>query len=363
LNDGKRSGLGLLPPAANATRRSARRLSRVDPAVIPGARPAVMPRQIDVPLATLKTTVPTGDDWLHETKYDGYRMLARIARRRSSFITRNHHDWTNRFPELAEAVTRLSAHAGAVLDGEIVKFDAKGISHFSALQDALSTKRTADLVYVVFDLVYLDGFDLRDAALEDRKEALAFLLQNAPRSIRYSEHQMGKGTGFFREACAKELEGIVSKQRQSHYRGGRTLAWVKVKCTNVEEFVIIGFTDPKGSRTGFGALLLGYYTPQGDLVYAGKVGTGFDLNFLAAFRKRLGRIERRQPTTWLPKGVRLSSSIHFVEPSYVAQIGFTEWTVDNLLRHPRFLGLREDKAPTEVVIDRRPPAVLKSARR
>jgi bifunctional non-homologous end joining protein LigD len=322
-----------------------------------------MPRQLDVPLATLKTMAPEGDKWLHEVKYDGYRMLARIEHNKAACITRNHLDWTGRFPELAKAVTGLPVRAGAVLDGEIVKFDANGVSRFSALQNALATKRTVDLVYVVFDLPYVAGYDLRDSPLEDRKEALAALLQNAPSSIRYSEHRVGGGAAFFRKACAKNLEGIISKRRGSRYIGGRSPDWVKVKCVHAEEFVVVGFTDPQGLRPGFGSLLVGYYTPQGELVYAGKVGTGYNHAFLASFRKRLERIERQEPTTWLPKGVSISPRIHWVQPRYLAQIGFTEWTGDNILRHPRFLGLREDKELKEVVIDRRPPAMLKRTQR
>lgn len=325
-----------------------------NPGSIPGAKRAPMPRQIDVPLATLKTAVPRGDDWLHEIKYDGYRMLARIEHAKATFVTRNHHNWTEHFPELAKAVAGLPTHAGVVLDGEIVKFDTMGVSRFSALQHALSTKETGDLAYVVFDVPYLAGYDLRDARLEDRKELLRILLRNAPPSIRYSEHRVGGGPAFLRAACARRLEGIVSKGRASHYIAGRGLDWIKAKCFHADEFVIVGFTDPQRSRVGFGALLVGYYTPDGELVYGGKVGTGYDREFLLLFRKRLDRIERREPTTRLPKGIRMASRIHWVNPDYVAQIGFTEWTCDKFLRHPRFLGLREDKAPEEVVIDRRP---------
>jgi bifunctional non-homologous end joining protein LigD len=322
-----------------------------------------MPREIDVQLATLETVVPEGNDWLHEIKYDGYRMLARLEHGRAVFLTRNHKDWTERFPELAEAVTRLPVRAEAVLDGEIVKFDPDGVSRFAALQQAISAGRTSDLVYVAFDLLYLDGYDLRGSALEDRKAALALLLKTAPSSIHYSEHRVGGGAAFFREACARKLEGIISKRRASPYTGGRSRDWVKVKCVHEEEFVIIGFTDPERSRVGFGALLVGYYTPQGELVYAGKVGTGYDRDFLLSFRQRLEQIERQEPTTWLPKGIYRRSRIHWIEPRYVAQIAFAEWTADNILRQPRFLGLREDKAPEEVVIDRRPPPVLGRNRR
>jgi bifunctional non-homologous end joining protein LigD len=208
------------------------------------------------------------------------------------------------------------------------------------------------LVYYAFDLLFLDGVDLRSLELENRKRLLAEALAIAPAIIQLSQHRVGGGKKFFTQACALKLEGMISKRRQSLYSGIRKPDWLKVKCINAEEFVIIGYTDPQRSRVGFGALLVGYYTPSGELKYAGKVGTGYSREFLESLRAKLERIEQEKPTTTLPKGTYMRARVHWVKPRYVAQVEFTEWTRDSILRHPSFLGLREDKDPREVVVDR-----------
>nr|WP_246742594.1 non-homologous end-joining DNA ligase [Microvirga splendida] len=314
-----------------------------------GIRQPTLPKRIPVELAVLEKQAPDGDDWLHEIKFDGYRMLARIEDGRARLVTRNDQDWTARFPELAETFASLS-RPGTVFDGEIVRLKQDGISSFAALQEALSDEETGDLVYYAFDLLFLDGVDLRGSALEKRKHLLAGALANAPESVRVSEHRVGGGKAFFTQACALKLEGIISKRRNSLYSGTRNPDWLKVKCLNTEEFVIIGYTEPQRSRVGFGALLVGYYTPSGELKYAGKVGTGYSREFLETFQARLERIEQDKPTAVLPKGTYMRARVHWVKPRYLAQVEFTEWTRDNILRHPSFLGLREDKDPREVVV-------------
>ena len=320
---------------------------------IAGARRVPAPAAFSPELAFLVERPPSGDQWFHEIKFDGYRMLAHLRRGKATLVSRNGLDWTEKFPELAKALDRLPA-SEAWLDGEVVHVEATGITSFSALQKDLSDGATAELTYMVFDLLYLDGLDVTAAALEDRKALLAALLTNAQanvgRMVRYSHHQIGKGPEFLARACDRGLEGIVSKRRNSPYFEGRSPAWLKSKCIAQEEFVIVGFTDPAGMRVGFGALLLAYYTQAGELMYAGRVGTGFSVAFLSDFSARLQQIERKESTLKLPKG-HSQHGVHWVEPRFVAEVCFAEWTRDGILRQPRFLGLREDKTAKEVTLD------------
>ena len=323
----------------------------IDPSQIPGARRAKSPPRVSPQLATAAAYAPAGDDWLHEIKLDGYRMLARLRNGDVQLRSRKDLDWSRKFPELIKALSRL-ALGEALFDGEVVHITESGVTSFSALQNDLSEGTTGRLVYMVFDLLFLDGWDLTGARLEDRKAALHSVLQaNAAPTIRYSDHQTGRGAEFFAAACRVGLEGIVSKRRDSVYRAGRGASWIKLKCGEREELVVVGFTDPAGERSGFGALLAGYHTPQGELVYAGRVGTGYGTKLLATLRQRLGAIEQRQPTVALPNGLS-SRGVHWVRPELVAEVGFAEWTKDGILRQSRFLGLREDKSAEEVVLDR-----------
>src|SRR5262249_29526756 len=244
-------------------------------------------------LATLVQAAPQGDEWFHEIKLDGYRVLARVDRGRVRLLTRSGQDWTARFPAVAAAAAKLKAER-ALLDGEVAVLDAGGVSHFQSLQEALSLKRTADLVYYAFDLLHLDGRDLRNLPLAERKAVLARLLRGSGPTNRYSDHVEGRGDEFYDRACRQGLEGIVSKRKDAPYRSARGTAWLKVKCVSSQEFVIVGFTDPKGERTGFGALLLGVYAADGALTYAGRVGTGFDDRALKAPHAKLKALEQER---------------------------------------------------------------------
>jgi bifunctional non-homologous end joining protein LigD len=317
---------------------------------VPGARKAPQPALVQAELATLWKDPPTGANWIHEIKYDGYRMLCRVADGAAQMISRNHKDWTANFPALARAAARLPVKT-AWLDGEVVALDAKGRSSFQALQNALSASPTAELAYLLFDLLYLDGYDLSKVTLVERKKLLQSLLADTSGAIRYSDHFDAPGQDFYKNVCGLGLEGMVSKRGDLAHYNGRSTAWIKVKCQRRQEMVIGGFTEPSGSRHGFGALLLGVYE-DGKLMYSGRVGTGFNDATLGSLKKSLDKLE--QPTTPFanpPRGAD-ARGVHWVRPKLVADVEFTEWTNDNTLRHPSFVGLRADKRPTDVVRER-----------
>ncbi len=327
------------------------RMLPLDPAKIRGAKRSKSIPEITPQLAAPTDHVPPGDEWLHEIKFDGYRMLAEIASGTVTLKTRTGLDWTDRFPGIVQAIGALGL-GDSVLDGEIVHMLPSGVTSFSALQDDLSKGKARSLIYMVFDLLHLNGWNLTGARLEDRKEALAAILEGGEDTrLHYSDHQIGKGPEFFRAACGLGLEGIVSKRRDSPYRPGRNPIWLKAKGIAREDLIVVGFTDPAGARAGFGALLMGYYRPDGRLTYAGRVGTGFSADVLTTFQKRLVAIARKTAPVKLPEGLS-SRGIHWVEPQIVVEITFAGWTSDDILRHSRFIGIREDKAPTEVVLDR-----------
>ena len=316
------------------------------PGKVDGARKAPFPETVAAELATLVGRAPAGDEWLHEIKYDGYRMLARVAKGDCRIVSRNGKDWTANFPTIADALRRLPV-TNAWIDGEIVVMDAKGRTSFQALQNVLSEATSSKVVYCVFDLPYVNGYDLRAAKLSARKALLAKLAGDNG-LIRFSDHVQGNGATFFAEACKHGLEGIVSKRADSRYEGTRGRDWQKVKCSQRQEFVIGGYTDPQGSRTGFGALLLGVY--DGDaLRYCGKVGTGFNDAMLAKLSGRLAKLAADKPPFVDPPTGAEGRRAHWVKPDLVAEISFTEWTRDGTLRHPSFEGLREDKAARDIV--------------
>ena len=344
-----------------ATGRKGRRKRSLGPsaAELPGARPGKLPKKPQAALATLVKEPPAGDEWLHEIKLDGYRILAGVEGGRARLVSRNGNDWTQRFAPVAEAVRSIAAES-ALLDGEVAVLDSRGITSFHALQSAGSTPGS-ELRYFVFDLLHLDGQDLTGVALVERKEALrALLAASAPlQGIQFSDHVVGHGDEFFRTACGSGVEGIVSKRASSRYTPSRTKDWLKVKCTLRQEFVVVGFTEPQGARPGFGALVIAVHE-DGELRHAGKVGTGFTDDDLRELRNRMRKLERKSaPVVDPPRGAE-GRGIHWLEPRLVAEVEFTEWTPDGKIRHPSFQGLRADKKPAEVVREV-PSAVPKTA--
>jgi DNA ligase D-like protein (predicted ligase) len=259
--------------------------------------------------------------------------------------------WLNaKYPEVVQAIHQQEA-TSFIADGEIVAFDGV-ITSFAKLQARMQVEHpSADLIrkvpvwFYLFDLLYLDRYDIRQVPLRCRKQALrnAFDFHG---SLRFTEHRKTEGEDYYRQACQKGWEGIIAKNGDSVYVSRRTRDWLKFKCKQEQEFVIGGYTDPRGSRSGFGALLLGYYR-EGKLVYAGKVGTGFDHDLLRRLGEKLARLET--PVSPFAEDGLPRRGVHWVKPKLVAQIGFTEWTAGGKLRHPRFLGLRDDKRPDDVV--------------
>ena len=294
-------------------------------------------------LATLAAEAPTGEQWLHEIKHDGYRLLAYIDSGRVVLRTRRGLDWTHRFSELADSLRELPV-SQTVLDGEVVALLPSGASSFQELQAALSEGRTRALVYYAFDLLYLDGYDLRGVPLERRKALLAEIVREAgQRRVLYSEHLVGEGQEFFAQCCRMGLEGIISKRRDGPHHGGRSADWLKVKCVQSGDFVIGGFADSTAARRPIANLLLGERDEAGRLVYAGRVGTGFSDRTLRELRGRLGRLEQREcPFVRQPSPREVGRLVHWVRPELVAQVRYVERTRDGVLRLPCFLGLRED---------------------
>lgn len=301
-------------------------------------------------LAQLSDEPPEGDEWLHEQKFDGYRILAELDGRNLRLFSRRFHDWTQQFPTVHDAVAALPAKQ-ALIDGEVTVVMPDGRTSFQALQGSFG-RRDANVVYYVFDLLALDGEDLTSLPLEERKRRLAKLVREEGGVIRYSDHVVGQGGKFFALACERGLEGIVSKRRDRPYVPGRSSSWLKTKCWLRQELVIGGYTDPEGSREHIGALLVGYYDDD-KLVYAGKVGTGFTMKTLVELKRALAPLQRTT-SPFQPEPLRAWTGPHrhWVEPELVAEVSFGEWTNDGRLRHPVFQGLRTDKPAREVVRER-----------
>ena len=315
-----------------------------------GAAPDPPPAPADVPvqLATLSAAPPEGDRWLHEIKYDGYRLRIALAGGAARVLTRGDEEWTDRFPELAAGARDLPA-TEALLDGEAVVFGEHGVPDFGALQDALAANDSARITYLAFDLLALDGRDLRSEPLLERKRLLRDLLGQAPPDspLRFADHVEGRGADFLAAACGLGLEGAVSKRGDAPYRPGRSNDWRKTRCSHRQEFVVIGATSPRGSRRGFGSLLLGVYTEAGELEYAGRVGSGFRNRDLAAIDARLESLSTTEPPLADPPSVS-DRSVRWVRPELVVEVEFAEWTAAGVLRQPRFVGVRGDRDPTTV---------------
>jgi bifunctional non-homologous end joining protein LigD len=335
---------------AGAVRKSGAR-AVVDPGSLPGARKTAMPEEPLAQLATLVDEAPEGDTWLHEVKFDGYRILCRIHRGRVQLLTRRGNDWTPRFRAVGESALKLHVQS-AILDGEVVVLTPEGKSDFQSLQNSLKgLAPKARLLYFVFDLLYLDGYDLTGVPLLQRKGILERLLAGLGGAsvLRYSAHIQGHGRAVFQQACTNRLEGIVAKRADSLYSPKRTRDWLKIKCGNRQEFVIGGYTEPSGKREVFGALLLGYYDKDGHLAFAGRVGTGFNEKMLKSMLKGMHKHETDRPPFKNPPTGPEARGVRWLKPVLVGEVQFSEWTRDGTLRHPSFQGLREDKDPKDVI--------------
>ena len=302
----------------------------------------------ELQLAQLVDEPPEGPDWIYEQKFDGYRILADLDRGTVRLLSRRFKDWTAEFPTVVKAIAELPVRR-AILDGEVAVLLPDGRTSFQGLQNAFGVSNP-NLVYFAFDLLAVDDDVLLSLPLEQRKARLEKLIEKTKGGVlRYSDHVIGNGKQFFDLACKTGLEGIVSKRRDKPYLPGRGSSWQKTKCLLRQELAIGGFTDPEGQRTGIGALLVGYY--EGDrLVYAGKVGTGYSHKMLVQLRQLLEPDEQAaSPFQPVPPRAWTGPNRHWVKPTHVGEVAFSEWTADGRLRHPSFQGLRLDKSAREVV--------------
>lgn len=322
---------------------------KLAPGELVGARKRSMPEFVAPQLATLVTQPPEGEGWLHELKFDGYRMLCHLSHGKVRFWSRNQKDWTEKFPNLVKALKTFPA-GSVILDGEIVIVDSAGRSSFQDLQQAMGKSGAGAFIFQVFDLIYLDGYDLTALPLVQRKLLLEGLLASikGKTPLRYSEHIEGSGQEFFRQACEFKIEGIISKLANSPYQSTRNRNWLKSKCIKRQEFVIVGYTPSKNDFPGFGSLILGVYE-KGSLVYCGRAGTGFTIKQRVELQKKLDQISQTaMPFKVKPKDPGLRHA-QWAKPQLVAEVAFTEWTADGSIRHPSFQGLREDKKAKEII--------------
>jgi bifunctional non-homologous end joining protein LigD len=319
-----------------------------------------LPQFVTPQLATLVTEPPKTGKWLYEVKHDGYRMLARLTNRDARLFTRSGKDWTEKLPQLSSRLKKLKLE-GSWLDGEIVVLRDDGRASFQALQNAFEFGRDKDIVYYVFDAPFLKGEDLTQLPLAERKERLRQALKGNS-TVRFSDHLEGEASEVLAKACEMNLEGLIGKATDSLYVAGRSKTWIKLKCRQRQDYVIVGYTAPGGSRTGFGALVLGYYDRQMKLRYAGKVGTGFDEHLLSSLTQKLTRMKRQDSPLIDPPRER---GISWVKPLLVCEVTFAERTDDGILRQASFMGLREDIAPKSVGLEKaqQPPARERTAKK
>lgn len=308
------------------------------------------PDWISPMLATLTHDHFSDENWIYERKLDGERCVVYRDGKDLRLMSRNKKVINDQYPELAEAFKKQPGKH-FIVDGEIVAFEGK-VTSFSRLQKRMHVtdpkeieKSGVAVYYYVFDILYVDRYELTDIALRHRKAILRRAL-DFDDPIRFLTHRNEEGLKFYREACRKGWEGLIAKDARSRYVRKRSKKWLKFKCVHQQEFVIGGYTDPEGERIGFGSLLLGYYKDD-QLKYAGKVGTGFDDEMLKMLHGRMKKIEKKKPPFDI--GKLPSKGVHWIKPKLVGEVGFTEWTGDGRLRHPRFLGLRDDKRAKDVV--------------
>jgi bifunctional non-homologous end joining protein LigD len=334
---------------------------------IEGAVKARLPATFKPQLATLVDAAPPGDEWLYEIKFDGYRVLTRIEREAKAkntkgaksakstqsgairLLTRAGNDWTAKFSKQVQAFDQLDVQS-AWLDGEAVVLDERGVPNFQSLQNAFDANRPQDIVIYLFDIPFLNGYDLRGVPLEQRRAILRALLEGVDdRVLRFSNDFAFSADELLKSACDMALEGIIGKRRDSGYVSGRSSSWIKLKCRRRQEFVIGGYSEPSGSRAAFGALLLGVYDGVGQLQYAGRVGTGFDAALLRSVKQALdAHASRRMPFASAPRE-RSRTPVHWVEPVLVAECNFAEWTSDGIVRQASFVSLRDDKPARQIV--------------
>jgi DNA ligase D-like protein (predicted ligase) len=319
----------------------------------PSRRDAPLPSFIPPQLSQPVEKPPSGPQWVHEIKLDGFRMAARIYSGRVQLLTRTGLDWTGKYPSAAMALANMRVKT-AYIDGELCGVDDAGLPSFAQIQAATDGETAARLVYYAFDLLHLNGWDISGLQLIERKGLLEPLLANKP-GLQFNGHETGDGELILQHAGKLGFEGVVSKTIDAPYAPGNRGLWRKAKALNRQEFVIVGWSDPEGTRPHLGALLLGYYTDDGRLIYAGRVGTGMPVKVLADLRRRLDPLARKtSPLSFPPpRSTRFGSPlvlsrVHWVEPKLVAEITYLTWTADNLLRHTVYVGLREDKPATDV---------------
>lgn len=323
--------------------------TRPTPELTPAAKKATLPQQFSPQLATLVSQPPPGK-WLYEIKYDGYRILTRVLNGEVRLFTRNGLDWTDKLPKQTAALAKLKL-TDSWLDGEIVALNAAGLPDFQLLQNAFDIGRSFNLVYYLFDAPYLNGYDMRHLPLEQRREALEQAIKNGSgKLIRYSDTFDTDYRNIYASACAMSLEGLIAKRAGSTYVSKRSTDWVKLKCLLRQEFVIVGYTNPKGSRSGFGALLLAVHEQAGGaLRYAGRVGTGFSHDLLSSLHKQLLKISQTKPALANSKIVPGAGSVHWVKPKLVCEVEFSQWTNQRIIRHAAFIALRNDKPARDIV--------------
>ena len=337
-------------PVKTPLARRARK--KADQVTLSGAKAAALPESIKPQLATLVESVPDGD-WRYEVKFDGYRILARIDSGKVQLFTRNGHDWTAKMPQQAEALAALGLES-AWLDGEVVVPNEDGTPDFQALQNAFEVGRSGTIVYYLFDLPYLNGMDLREVPLEERRAALSQVLEHNDNDLlRFSADFTEQPESVLESACQMKLEGLIGKRAGSTYVSKRSSSWVKIKCKNRQEFIIVGYTDPKGARSGFGALLLGLHDEAGALHYAGKVGTGFNQVTLKSLHAKLKALEvDKSPLAKAPPAADVRGA-HWLKPELMCEVAFAEMTRQGVIRHSVFHGLRSDK-PAQAITHERP---------
>ncbi|WP_409269204.1 DNA ligase D [Pseudomonas sp. KCJK9044] len=320
------------------------------------AKPSALPDKLQPQLATLVDSPPSGD-WHYEVKFDGYRILARIDADDVRLFTRNGHDWSAKLSRQVEALKALGLDS-AWLDGEMVVVDENGGTDFQALQNAFDTEHDDNITYYLFDLLYLSGKDLRELPVQDRRATLAKLLEhNTSDTLKFSEDFNQPVDSLLASACRLGLEGLIGKRADSVYMSRRSSDWIKLKCKQRQEFVIVGYTDPKGSRHGFGALLLALHDKDsGQLRYAGKVGTGFSAATLASIRDRLKPLQTATPPLPMPPTGADARGVHWLKPRLLAEVAYAQMTRSGIVRHSVFHGLRDDKPATAIDLERAVPA-------